>query len=434
MKLSCEKKNSANGKIEVHISKATLDAKAAKIAGQIAKNVKVDGFRKGKVPANVVEKRYGEKIAEDARQEIISEALSKGLDELKIEGKDLVGQPLITKFEETADGGVDAEISFSIRPEIAFEKIEELVPEFEEVAVAEKELLERIENMAKAMAPLEAYEGKRGAKTGDFLTIDFVGTIDGVEFAGGKADDMVVELGGKRFLPEFEQNLEKMKIGEEKEFELTFPEDYGNKELAGKTAVFKVNLKGIQVKPEITLDEELAKKMMPEDPEATLEKLKTIIEEQIKSEKTTKLFTEELKPKLVEALLGKYSFDLPEMIVDQEIDLMVRGKVQTMSEDELKELKEVEGKIKDLRESMRADAEKSVKATFLIDELAKQQNIAVNDNELVQAIFYEAMSMGAEPKAMLEYYQKQGLLPAIKMAMIEDKVLTHLLNQKKGDK
>ena len=245
---------------------------------------------------------------------------------------------------------------------------------------------------------------------------------------------MVVELGGKRFLPEFEQNLEKMKIGEEKEFELTFPEDYGNKELAGKTAVFKVNLKGIQVKPEITLDEELAKKMMPEDPEATLEKLKTIIEEQIKSEKTTKLFTEELKPKLVEALLGKYSFDLPEMIVDQEIDLMVRGKVQTMSEDELKELKEVEGKIKDLRESMRADAEKSVKATFLIDELAKQQNIAVNDNELVQAIFYEAMSMGAEPKAMLEYYQKQGLLPAIKMAMIEDKVLTHLLNQKKGDK
>ena len=99
MKLSCEKKNSANGKIEVQISKATLDAKAAKIAGQIAKNVKVDGFRKGKVPANVVEKRYGEKIAEDARQEIISEALSKGLDELKIEGKDLVGQPLITKFE-----------------------------------------------------------------------------------------------------------------------------------------------------------------------------------------------------------------------------------------------------------------------------------------------------------------------------------------------
>ncbi|MCI4399534.1 MAG: trigger factor [Campylobacteraceae bacterium] len=433
MKLSCEKKNSANGKIEVKVSKDILDAKAKKIAANIAKNVKVDGFRKGKVPANVVEKRYGEKIQEDARQEVITEALNNGLKELGVEQKDLVGQPLVTRFEEK-EGGIEAEISFSMRPEIAFDKIEELIPDFKEVEVEERELLERIENMAKAMAPLESYEGNRMCKKGDFLTIDFVGTIDGVEFAGGKADDMVIELGGGRFLPDFEKNLENMKIGDEKEFELVFPEDYGNKELAGKTAVFKVKLKGIQVKPEITIDEELAKKMMPEDPEATLEKLKTIIEEQLKSEKTTKLFTDELKPQLIEALVGKYNFDLPDMIVEQEMDLMFRGKVGAMSEEELMALKDAEDKVKAMREEMRAEAEKSVKATFLIDELARKEGITVNDNELVQAIFYEAMGMGAEPKAMLEYYQKQGLLPAIKMAMIEDKLLTHLLNKKKADK
>jgi trigger factor len=433
MKLSCEKKNSANGKIEVKVSKDILDAKAKKIAANIAKNVKVDGFRKGKVPANVVEKRYGEKIQEDARQEVITEALNNGLKELGVEQKDLVGQPLVTRFEEK-EGGIEAEISFSMRPEIAFDKIEELIPDFKEVEVEERELLERIENMAKAMAPLESYEGNRMCKKGDFLTIDFVGTIDGVEFAGGKADDMVIELGGGRFLPDFEKNLENMKIGDEKEFELVFPEDYGNKELAGKTAVFKVKLKGIQVKPEITVDEELAKKMMPEDPEATLEKLKTIIEEQLKSEKTTKLFTDELKPQLIEALVGKYNFDLPDMIVEQEMDLMFRGKVGAMSEEELMALKDAEDKVKAMREEMRAEAEKSVKATFLIDELARKEGITVNDNELVQAIFYEAMGMGAEPKAMLEYYQKQGLLPAIKMAMIEDKLLTHLLNKKKADK
>ncbi len=433
MKLSCEKKNSANGKIEVKVSKDILDAKAKKIAANIARNVKVDGFRKGKVPANVVEKRYGEKIQEDARQEVINDALKEGLKELKVDAKDMVGQPLVTRFEEK-DGGIEAEISFSMRPEIAFDKIEELIPDFKDVEIAEKELMERIENMAKAMAPLETYEGKRMCKKGDFLTVDFVGTVDGVEFPGGKADDMVVELGGGRFLPDFEKNLEKMKIGDEKEFDLTFPEDYGNKELAGKTALFKVKLKGIQVKPEITVDEELAKKMMPEDPEATLEKLKNIIEEQLKSEKTTKLFTDELKPQLIEALVGKYNFDLPDMIVEQEMDLMFRGKVGTMSEEEVMALKDAEDKVKAMREEMRAEAEKSVKATFLIDELARKEGIAVNDNELVQAIFYEAMGMGAEPKAMLEYYQKQGLLPAIKMAMIEDKLLTHLLNKKKADK
>ena len=215
---------------------------------------------------------------------------------------------------------------------------------------------------------------------------------------------------------------------------MAFPEDYGNNELAGKTAVFKAKLKGIQVKPDIIIDEELAKKMMPEDPEATLEKLTKIIEEQLKSEKTTKLFTEELKPKLMEALVEKFSFDLPEMIVEQEIDLLVRAKLQTMGEDEIVALRDSKEKVDELRASVKDEAEKSVKATFLIDELARQEGVAVNDNEMVQAIYYEAMSMGGEPKAMLEYYQKQGLLPAIKMAMIEDKLLTHLLNKKKGDK
>jgi trigger factor len=247
MKVSANKKNSANGKIEVVVSKDILDAKAKKIAGNIARNVKADGFRKGKTPISVVEKRYGEKIQEDARQEIINEALTNGLKELGIDAKDLVGQPLVTKFEEV-NGGVDAEISFSMRPEIAFDKVEELIPDFKDVEIAEKDLLERVESLAKSMAPLETYEGKRMVKKGDFLTVDFVGTVDGVEFAGGKAEDMQIELGGGRFLPDFEKNLEKMKIGDEKEFELVFPTDYNNKELAGKTAVFKVALKGIQVK------------------------------------------------------------------------------------------------------------------------------------------------------------------------------------------
>ncbi len=433
MKLSCEKKNSANGKIELKVSKEFLDSKAKKIAANIAKNIKIDGFRKGKAPIAIVEKRYGEQIQKDARQEVITEALNNGLKELGIEQKDLVGEPLVTKFEEN-EGGIEAEISFSMRPEIVFDNIEKLIPEFKEVEVSDEEVTERIKAMAKAMAPLEDCTTDRASQKGDFLTVDFVGTLDGVEFDGGKADDVVVELGSGRFLPDFENNLENMKVGEEKEFEVVFPAEYANKDLAGKTALFKAKLKKIQVKPDIVVDDELAKKMMPEDKEASLEKLKEIVREQLKSEKTTKLFTDELKPQLIEALVNEYDFDLPEMIVEQEMDLMFRGKLGAMSEDELDALKEAEDKVKAMREEMRSEAQKSVKATFLIDELARKEGIVVNDNELVQAIFYEAISMGAEPKVLLEYYQKYGLLPAIKMAMIEDKLLTHLLNQKKGSK
>jgi len=144
----------------------------------------------------------------------------------------------------------------------------------------------------------------------------------------------------------------------------------------------------------------------------------------------TKLYNDELKPKLVEALVEKFEFDLPESVVSQEVELALRNKVQQMSEDEIAELRDNEEKVNELREELRADAAKSVKATFIVDALAKKEGIEVTDQEMMQTIFYEAMSMGQDPQQTFEYYKKQNLLPAIKMAMIEDRLLTKLLNDK----
>jgi len=221
-----------------------------------------------------------------------------------------------------------------------------------------------------------------------------------------------------------------MKPGETRTIEVTFPEDYHNKDIAGKKAKFEVTLKEIQVKEEPKIDDELAKKMLPNEENPTVELLKEKIKEQIKSEKLSKLYNEELKPKLIENLVEKYDFDLPENIVEQEIDIKLNEKLRSMSEDELKELKDNPDKVKELRESLKDEAKKSVKATFIVDALAKKEGISVDDNEVIQTIYYEAMQMGQNPQEVLEAYKKQGLLPAIKMAMIEDKLLTHLLNKK----
>ena len=208
---------------------------------------------------------------------------------------------------------------------------------------------------------------------------------------------------------------------------MTFPEDYHSKELAGKEAEFKVKLVEIQEKTVPELDDELAAKLLQGEENPSVDLLKEKVTEQIKNEKLSKVYNEELKPKLVEALVAKYEFALPNTIVEQEIDAKVNEKARGMSEDEIKELKENPEKIEALREELRGDAVDSVKATFIVDAIARKEGIDVSDDEVSQAIYYEAMMSGQDPQQVIKYYQENNLLPAVKMGMIEDKLFSKLL-------
>jgi len=218
-----------------------------------------------------------------------------------------------------------------------------------------------------------------------------------------------------------------MSIGEIKDITVTFPADYQSTELAGKEAIFTVTLHEIKARGKVQLDEEMVKRLIPGDDEATAESVKTKVEEQIKSEKIAKIYNEELKPKLMEALVAEYFFDLPENIVEQEIDAQINQKAGQMSEEELAQYKGNNEKIEELRESVREDAINSVKATFLVDALARKEEITVNDQEVTQTIYYEAMMSGQDAQQVIEYYQTNNLLPAVKMGMIEDKLFSKIM-------
>jgi len=218
-----------------------------------------------------------------------------------------------------------------------------------------------------------------------------------------------------------------MKIEEKKDLTVTFPEDYQSADLAGKEAVFAVTLNDIKEKGEAELDEEMVKKLIPNEEDATAETVKEKISEQIKSEKISKLYNETLKPQLIEALVEKYDFALPQNIVDQEIDAQVNAKAREMSEEELATFKDNEEKINELRESVTEMATNSVKATFLVDYLAKEEGVQVNDQEVSQTIYYEAMMSGQDPQQVIKYYQENNLLPAVKMGMIEDKLFAKII-------
>ncbi|NWF66631.1 MAG: trigger factor [Campylobacterales bacterium] len=429
MEIQATKLNSANAVVTAKILANYLVEKAEKIARDITKDIKIDGFRKGKVPVMVVKQRFKDKINQDSESEALKEAYEKGLKDLSINEDSIIGEPRVTKFEKDEDGSLNIEVKIGLRPEITLENYDELVPNFAEASVSDEEVDTRLNELAIAKAPFKTLEEARGLTEGDYAVIDFEGFVNGVAFAGGKADNYNLKIGSKQFIEGFEEQLIGQKAGETREISVKFPENYGNKDLAGQDATFKVTLKEIQVKDIQSIDDQFAKTLM-NDENATVETLKNEIKEQIKSEKMTSLYNEELKPQIIENFVSKVTVDLPEFVVEQEIDLALRGKINAMSEEEIKEIQENQDKLKDIRESLREDAEKSVKVTFIVDSLAKKEAIDVSEREIMTQIYYEALNMGQEPQKVAEYYQKQGLLPAIKMAMVEDKLLSYLLDRK----
>ena len=432
MKITAEKIDTANILVKVKIDSATIEKNIDKIAKKLAKTEQIDGFRKGKVPVKIIKKMYGEKLIQEAESTTLRDIIDYTKKEFNIKDKDIIGEPTFEKYEKNSDGSIDIEMIISLQPTIDVEGYEKLAIDYEEPTVEENEIKERIDKIVEKNSPFKKIKEDRGLQNGDQAIFDFVGKINGEEFNGGSAKNFELIIGSGQFIGGFEEQMVGMKMGETKDISVKFPEDYQSKELAGKDATFTITLHTIKAKDKKSeLDEEMVKRLLPGDENATIDTIREQVKEQIKSEKLSKLYNEELKPKLIEALVAEYEFDLPNNIVEQEIDAQVKQKAQTMSEDELNEYKENDEKINELRDSFREDAKNSVKATFLVDALAKKENIIVSDYEVTQTIYYEAMITNQEPEKIIEYYKENGLLPAIKMGLIEDKLFSKILGIEK---
>jgi trigger factor len=348
---------------------------------------------------------------------------------MDIANDSLIGEPNITKFDKTEDK-IDVEVKIAMKPNVELGDYKDMVEDFEKPTATDDEVEARIKDLATSQAPMVDVEEDRALAKDDSALFDFEGSVDGKLFEGGSAKDFSLIIGSGQFIPGFEDQMIGMKKGEEKIIKVTFPENYGG-DLASKDAEFKVNLNAIQVKGEIKIDDDLAKTMLQGEEDASLVKLQELVKEQIENEKLSKLYNDELKPALLEKFVATLSFDLPEFVVEQEIDMALNKKASTMTEDEIKELREDAQKLKELRETFREDAEKSVRATFIIDTLAAAENVKVEEQEVMQTIYYEAMQMGQDPQKAFEQYKEAGYIPAIQMSMVEDKVLGGLLNSKK---
>ena len=426
MNITATKTDAANVSVVATIESADIEKNLNKAAKQVAKTASVDGFRKGKVPVAKIKMMYAEQLQQDAENQAVQDILSEAKKELEINEADIIADPSFKKYDKK-DDNIELELLISLKPTVEAEGYKDLAPKYEEPTVEDAEIEEKLQTLLESNAPYVSVEGKRALQKDDQANFDFVGSVDGVEFDGGKAEGVDLVIGSAQFIPGFEEQMEGMKVDEKKDVTVTFPEDYQAADLAGKEAIFAVTLNDIKAKAEATLDEEMVKKLLPNEEGATAETVKEKIAEQIKSEKVSKLYNETLKPQLIEALIEKYDFALPQNIVDQEIDAQVNNKAREMDEEELATYKDNEEKINELRESVKETAINSVKATFLVDYLAKEEGVTVADQEVSQTIYYEAMMSGQDPQEVIKYYQENNLLPAVKMGMIEDKLFAQII-------
>lgn len=432
MQVKAKFEDKVNAVASVNIPRQKIDDEIKALAQKASKSIKMDGFRPGKVPASAVMKRYEKELSKDAEQNLLKNAVDEALKELKKDGKELVAEPYFEKFERK-DSSIETQLILSFKPQVDLKGYEALIPKFSAPKAEKKELDEKKKELLKSLATTEPIKSKRALKKGDFAKFDFEGFVDGVAFEGGKAENFTLEIGSGRFIPGFEDAMVGMKEGENKDIKVTFPKDYGAANLAGKEAVFKIKLHEIKELKIPELNAEILKQILPNENAPSEKLLDERLSEQIENEKLFKLINEDLKEKFGEALLKKFDFDLPRGVVEQEIDVQFRNAWSGFSQKELDEIRGDSDKYQKKRESFRSEAQKSVKFTFVVDELARLRGVSVSDNEVVQAVYFEAYRYNQDPKALLESYQQQGILPAIKMSLIESKLFNDIFAPKKDE-
>lgn len=383
---------------------------------KVIKTVKIDGFRQGKAPRNVFEKKYGKQsLVVEAVDGAMQEAYVKALDKFKGEP---IMQPTVA-IEKADEEGVVYVFTFTTKPEVKIKKYTGLNVKKDTVKVTKKDVDAEIEKMRKEYADLTVKDGK--AEEGDTVIIDFEGFDGDKAFEGGKAENHALELGSHSFIPGFEEALIGVKAGDKKDVNVTFPEDYHAEELKGKPVVFKVTVHEVKTKVYPELNEDFFLDLGLEDVKTKEDLEKTIkdtMTEQKEYESENKYIDE-----LFEALLNETEVDVPHELIHEELDRMVsqyeeRLKMQGITLEQF--YKFTNSSEEALKSQMHEEAEKRVKLRFAIDEIIELEKIEATDEEAEKNAEEKAKKHGIEKD---EYIKAFGGLEMLKYDLKVQKVI-----------
>lgn len=401
----------------ITVTAAELDAKVVEKLKEAQPEVEMKGFRKGKVPMPMLRKQFGQRVMGEAMQEAIDGAMSEHMEK---SGDRPAAQPEMVMADKDWKEGDDVLVNVSYEklpdvPETDFSaiKLERMV-----VKADDESVKEALDNLASNAQNFEDRKKGSKAKDGDQVTFDFLGKVDGEAFEGGAAEDYPLVLGSNSFIPGFEEGLVGVKAGDEKDVEVSFPDDYQAEHLAGKAAVFECKIKAVKEPKAAEIDDEMAKQFGAED----LDSLKTQITERLEAEYAgaARAVT---KRALLDALDGVVDFELPESLVTAEAGQIAH---QLWHE----ENPDVEGhdhpEIETTDEHKKLAARR-VKLGLLLADIGQKANVQVSDSEMTQAIMNQARQYPGQEKQFFEFVQQNAQFrQQLQAPMFEDKVVDHI--------
>jgi trigger factor len=421
MKANVEEISSIKKKVSIEISEDQVNKEVESFYKDLGKKAKIKGFRPGKVPRDILERYFKDYVKAEVIQKLIEETYPQALSETDLHP---VSPPVIDPggFEDGKPFQYSAMIE--VKPDIQLEEYTGLKIEGKKEEVKDEEVEERLKALQNLHANLKTISEARPIQTGDYVIVDYEARLGGKPLEGGKAIDFTVEVGSGQFIPAFEEKLIGLKPEEEKEIEVSFPEDYGYQKWAGKTISFHVKIKEIKEKILPPLDDEFAKDL---GDYASFEELKVKLKGEIEKEKELAL-ERQLKDKVVDQLLEINPFDVPESLVGEQAKAMVSDtKLRLAAQGvALKKLGVSEEK---LQEDYKAMAQKQVRTFLILEKIAGAEGIAVTDEEADDRLREMSERMHQKFDVVKRYYEKNGLLPEVKAGIIRDRTLNFLLEK-----
>ena len=409
MKINSVERNGNNATVVVEIDKELMETGVNKAYMKARKNILIPGFRKGKAPRKMIESMYGAHVFyEDGLEEIFPEIYDFAI--AHQEGFKAVGRPNLADMQISDDNVVTLTLTTEVYPEVTLGQYKGLEVEKAEVSVPDSQVQAELERMAQNVASTETVE--RPAQMGDTANIDFEGFDNGVPFEGGKGDNFDLKLGSGSFVPGFEEQVVGMSAGEEKDIDITFPEDY-HKELAGKAVVFHVKVNKVTVTQMPEMDDEFAKDVSEFD---TLEELKADIRAKA-LEKAEKNAQNSFETACVDKAAENATVDVPNALVERELDVQMERfayQLQMGGYSMEQYAKMMGGDVATMRNAFRPGAEKQAKISVTLEKIAEVENVTVSEEDIAAEIESLAKQYELEPAKVKEMVPAEELTESLK--------------------
>ena len=420
MKASIEQITPVKKRLTVEVGAEEVNRKIEEAYKELKKRAKVDGFRPGKVPRNILQRYFGDQVTQDVKRGLLSETLPQAFEETKIFP---VAMPVIENESLKEGEGYTYVALMEVRPEFELKDYTDLEVEKESVSVSEEVVNAQIEEIRRVNSRLKPLEEDRGIRNDDCAILEYEAFEGENPIEGVKAQNFMVRVGSNQFHPEFEKGLLGLKTGQSAEITVDFGQDHTNAKLAGKQVLFKVKVTDVKLMELPELNDDFAKNLGADFND--LETLKSRIREDIKS-REEKRVDRELKKRLLDKIGATVSFDLPESLVESEM----KYAVETVKQNLLRMGSSFD-KAGLTEEKIMADfrpaSEKRVKDLLILGEIARQKDLTVSELELDEGFVDLAKGIGQDPKVIRQYYEAKGLLDGFRDRLLEEKTLNYLV-------